>query len=214
MKSLLCTVALWLSTAARGVRADWQYRSRPDLSPPRLNITVPAGDGIAPGYIFVGPYPGVGGGPEQPAAYIFRNDGDLVWSGLGYLAGWAANIQVAEYQGRPVLQAFQGSVDVSHGHGFGSAVLLDQHYRQIEVVRSPTNKLLDLHEFRIVNGKTALVEIYQPIPYDLRPYGGADGQQWIVDGIIQGEQCSVAGTIVVILTLTVIPQRSTSRPVS
>ncbi|KAK1767869.1 ASST-domain-containing protein [Phialemonium atrogriseum] len=185
MKSLLYTVALWLSTAARGARADWQYRSRPDLSPPRLNITVPAGDGIAPGYIFVGPYPGVGGGPEQPAAYIFRNDGDLVWSGLGYLAGWAANIQVAEYQGRPVLQAFQGSVDVSHGHGFGSAVLLDQHYRQIEVVRSPTNKLLDLHEFRIVDGKTALVEIYQPIPYDLRPYGGADGQQWIVDGIIQ-----------------------------
>jgi len=70
--------------------ADWQYRSQPDLSPPKLNITVPA-TSSEKGYLFIVPYPGhKGEGPVQPGAYIFRDNGDLVWSGVGYFAGWVA----------------------------------------------------------------------------------------------------------------------------
>ncbi|KAK4443670.1 ASST-domain-containing protein [Podospora aff. communis PSN243] len=183
----IITVVAILSVLPAQVLADWQYRSRPDLSPPRLNITIPATEEVAPGYIFVAPYPAFDGrrsGPEQPAAYIFRNNGDLVWSSLGYFGGWIANFQAVRYQGRPVLQAFHGSLDPFHGRGYGTAVLLDQSYRQIVTMQS-LHKLMSIHEFRIVNEKTALVVVYQPVPFDLRPYGGDESQQWIIDCIWQ-----------------------------
>src|SRR4051812_10430890 len=87
-----------------GVEADGQFKSRPDLSPPRLNITIPAAvEGVGDGYIFVCPYSGfVKGdgfdGPEQPAGYIFRDNGDLIWSSMGFLSGWVGNMQVSSWQ--------------------------------------------------------------------------------------------------------------------
>jgi hypothetical protein len=168
--------------------ADWQYASRPDLAPPKLNITIPAAHDVSPGYIFVGPYPGFDGvraGPEQAAAYIFTNDGDLVWSSLGYYAGWVGNFQAVQYQGKPVLQAFQGYLDPFHGHGYGTPLLLDDHYRPVALVESLNHRLISIHEFKIVNEKTALVEIYQPTAIDLTPYGGTGEENWIADGIFQ-----------------------------
>ncbi|KAL1876362.1 hypothetical protein VTK73DRAFT_9541 [Phialemonium thermophilum] len=157
----------------------------PDVLPKLLgNPLVPANRSrVAPGYLFVGPY----FGPEQPTAYIFRDDGDLVWSGLGYLGGAiGANPHVTRYNGQDVLAAFAGVVDLSHGHGFGTPVLLAKEgYRQVAVARPRAPRLVDLHEFRIVGERTALLEIYQPTPYDLKPYGGTKEHQWIVDGIIQ-----------------------------
>ncbi|KAF4467272.1 Arylsulfotransferase ASST [Fusarium albosuccineum] len=187
MKSLTATLTL---TAAllNAANADSQYRSRPDLAPPRLNITIPATDKVSPGYILVGPYPGFDGvraGPEQPAAYIFTNDGDLVWSSLGYYAGWVANFQAVKYQGKPVLQAFQGALDSFHGHGYGTPMLLDDHYRPVALVEALNHRLISIHEFKIVNEKTALVEIYQPTAIDLSRYGGSDDENWIADGIFQ-----------------------------
>jgi len=108
---------------------------------------------------------------NSPATYIFRDNGNLVWSGLGYLGGWVGNFQAVRYKGSPVLQAFQGTVDPLRGHGFGTIALLNETYQQIATVQS-RNKLMDLYEFRIVNEETALVEIYRPTPYDLGPYAG------------------------------------------
>lgn len=177
-----------LATLTGCACAEWQFRSRPDLSPPRLNITIPATDDISPGFIFVTPYPSFKGPavfPEQPAAYILRDDGDLVWSSLGYLSGFVANFQATRYQGQPVLQAFQGTIDSRHGRGHGTLQILDNQYRPVAQVQSLTNKIPSLHELRIVNEKTALVEIYDPVPYDLTAYGGSEGQNWIVDSILQ-----------------------------
>ncbi|KPM40235.1 hypothetical protein AK830_g6328 [Neonectria ditissima] len=168
--------------------AEWQFRSRPDLSPPRLNITIPASSDISPGFIFVTPYPGREAAavlPEQRAGYILRDNGDLVWSSLGYLSGFVANLQVARYQGQPVLQAFQGTIDPRHGRGHGTLQILDDHYRPVAQIQSLTNKIPSIHELRIVDGKTALVEIYDPVSYDLTPYGGSEDQTWIVDSILQ-----------------------------
>lgn len=177
-----------LATLTGCARAEWQFRSRPDLSPPRLNITIPATDDVSPGFIFVTPYSSFKGPalfPEQPAAYILRDDGDLVWSSLGYLSGFVANFQATRYQGQPVLQAFQGTIDSRHGRGHGTLQILDDQYRPVAQVQSLTNKIPSLHELRIVNEKTALVEIYDPVPYDLTAYGGSEGQNWIVDSILQ-----------------------------
>ncbi|CAM1509411.1 Fc.00g031500.m01.CDS01 [Cosmosporella sp. VM-42] len=183
----LSGLALVIASAG-WAQADWQFRSRPDLSPPRLNITIPATDDVSPGFIFVTPYPRFDAGaklPEQPAAYIFRSNGDLIWSSLGYFSGFVANFQAAQYQGKPVLQAFQGIIDGRHGHGFGSPLLLDKEYKPVAQLQSLTHKLVSVHEYRIVYEKTVLVEIYQPTPYDLTPYGGSEEQQWIVDAIFQ-----------------------------
>ncbi len=184
--SLIVSAAVFWHT----VHADWQYRSRPDLSPPRLNITIPASEDVEQGYIFVSPYSlarndGVVR-PEQPAAYIFRNDGDLVWSSVGYLSGFVGDFQAAKWQGKDILQAFEGSLDLSHGRGLGHVAILDQHYESVLEVRGGNHKILDIHEFRIVDGKTALVETYQDTPRDLSKYGGSKDQQWIIDGVVQG----------------------------
>ncbi|KAK4171080.1 Arylsulfotransferase [Triangularia setosa] len=168
---------------------ECQYRSRPDLAPPKLSITIPSNrDKAAPGYLFVTPCalfdPAPNSGPEQPGAHIFRDDGDLVWSSLGYLGGWTANFQATRYKDRPVLQAFQGCLARKHAHAYGTPVLLDQSYQPVTMVQS-LNKLISFHEFRIVNEKTALVQIQQPILADLTVYGGSKDQKWIVDDIFQ-----------------------------
>ncbi|KAF5568022.1 hypothetical protein FPHYL_2956 [Fusarium phyllophilum] len=181
--------SLALVVALLGIAtADRQYRSRPDLAPPQLNITIPATEHVSPGYIFVGPYPGFDGvraGPEQTAAYIFTNTGDLVWSSLGHFAGWVGNFQAVRYRGKPALQAFQGYLDPFHGHGYGTPILLDDHYQPLALVQTPNHRLISIHEFKIVNEKTALVEIYQPTAMDLGPFGGSVEEQWIVDGVFQ-----------------------------
>ncbi|KAH6973440.1 ASST-domain-containing protein [Ilyonectria sp. MPI-CAGE-AT-0026] len=173
-----------------GAVADEQYKSRPDLSPPRLNITIPATEDVGAGYIFVCPYSGFTkgngfDGPEQPAGYIFRNNGDLVWSSMGFLTGWVGNMQVSTWKGQPVISAFQGSLDSFHGHGFGHPTILNQNYENIRDLHGGNHKIISIHEFNILDSGSALVEVYQPTQIDLSPYGGAQGATWIVDAIFQ-----------------------------
>lgn len=96
------------------VSADWQFKSRPDLAPPRLNITIPATADVEKGYLFLTPFAGLPDkageqhGPRQAAPYIFRDNGDLVWSGYGYFSIWSVNFQAASWNGKDVLFAFEG----------------------------------------------------------------------------------------------------------
>jgi hypothetical protein len=175
------------------VLADWQYKSRPDLSPPTLNITIPAAQEISPGYIFIAPYSWLSWstpqpfGPIQPAPYIFTSTGNLVWSGLGYFSGWGTNFQAARWKGEDVLFAFEGSRNTMHGHSHGHVKILNSKYETVKEVTAGSHALLDLHEFQIVDEKTAVVEIYQPLPYDLDAYGTGPESQWIVDARFQGK---------------------------
>ncbi|KAF2658675.1 hypothetical protein K491DRAFT_766551 [Lophiostoma macrostomum CBS 122681] len=172
--------------------ANSRYRSRPDLSPPSLNITIPATSDVGSGFLFVAPYSidrayklDGSSRPEQPAAYIFRDDGDLVWSSVGYISGFVGNFHVATLSGKPVILANEGTIDTLHGHGYGHVAFLDQRYQRVKTVTGGNHKVLDLHEFTVQNGKTAVVEIYDQLQVDLRPYGGKDGQTWIVDAVVQ-----------------------------
>lgn len=188
--SALCrfigTLAALFSLAA----ADYQYHSRPDLSPPRLNITVPASSGrVSDGLIFVAPYGGFGpgaSGPSQPGAYIFRDDGELVWSGVGSFGGWVANFRPDEWHRRPVLRAFQGLLDASHGRMYGTHAVLNQSYETVQTVKAGAHRLVSAHEFRIISGRTVLVETPVAEPVGLRRWGGGPGQDWIVSGGFQG----------------------------
>ncbi|KAK4446293.1 ASST-domain-containing protein [Podospora aff. communis PSN243] len=168
-----------------------RYKSRPDLSPPKLHIGIATDPGsLAPGYIFVTPCALFDAprdsGPEQPGAYIFRSDGDLVWSSLGFLGGWTANFQAVTYRGQPVLQAFTGQLAKRHGRGYGTHVLLDGGYKQVATVQS-LDRLVSFHEFRVVGGKTALVQVRVPRVRDLGGCGGGggEGKRWVVDDVFQ-----------------------------
>ncbi|KAF3013789.1 hypothetical protein E8E14_010851 [Neopestalotiopsis sp. 37M] len=171
--------------------ADWQFRSRPDLAPPRLNITIPATKDVESGYLFLAPFAGLPDtpweqhGPRQAGAYIIRDDGDLVWSGYGIYSIWTTNFQKARWNGKDVLFTFEGDHNPGYGHGHGHITFLDQNYETIRELRAGNHKLVDKHEFHIVNENTGLIQIYQPVPRDLTAYGAKPEQQWIVNAIIQ-----------------------------
>ena len=92
--------------------ANWRYKSRPDLSPPTLNITIPATHEVEKGYLFVAPFAGfpegTHHGPQQAAPYIFTDTGDLVWSGFTYFSIWATNFQAGRWKGQDILFSFEG----------------------------------------------------------------------------------------------------------
>ncbi|KAJ5418081.1 uncharacterized protein N7487_001631 [Penicillium crustosum] len=179
---------LLLISVLQPVYADWQFRSRPDLSPPRLNITVPAQPAVEKGLIFVAQYHGFeegSSGPEQPAAYIFEDNGDLVWSSVGHLAGWIADFGPTVVNNALVLRAFQGILDGPHGRMYGDHVLLDEHYRTIKVVKPASHRLVSCHEFQVVNGESVLMETPVAVPINLKPFGGDASQSWIVSNGFQ-----------------------------
>jgi hypothetical protein len=176
----------------QSISANWQYKSRPDLAPPTLNITIPAASDISPGYIFIAPYSGVRWdnplphGPLQSGPYIFTSTGQLVWSGFGYISGSVGNFQVARWQNENVIIAFEASRNTKNWHGHGHAKILNGQYETIKEVRGGHGALLDIHEFHVLDEKTAVVVSYKPVPYELKRFGAGPKSQWIIDAIFQG----------------------------
>ncbi|KAJ4264355.1 hypothetical protein NW762_005552 [Fusarium torreyae] len=189
MKHTGLSVFLAAAGLASTVTASWQFRTRPEFNIPTLNITIPADHSqVEKGYIFVAPYEGFGEGhkgPVQPGAYIYRDDGELVWSGVGYHAGWVANFVPDVWNGKPHLRAFQGRLDGKHGRMYGFHTLLGSDYKVAKVVGVGSHKLVSAHEFRLIDGKSALVETPIPRTVSLEPWGGQDDQNWIVSGGFQ-----------------------------
>lgn len=185
LKALLLSLPFALATS---------YISRPDLSPPTLNITIPYAT-TSPSYLFVSPYNGhpdaLSYKPTQPGNYILRQDGDLVFSGFSYWSPWNANFQVGRWKGQDVLFAFEGLHDGPHGHGLGHHTFLNNRYEVIRELRAGGHYLSDKHEF-IINEdeRTALIQIWQPAQRDLTKYGGDKNHTWVVDAIFQGKPLS------------------------
>lgn len=186
----LSLVVLGFTALAR-VQASWQFLSRPDLSTPVLNITQLDADKVAPGYLFVAPFAGGSDhekhSPLQPGPYIYTSQGDLVWTGFAqYFSIWTVNLQKTKFKGKDALFAFQGKHNAAHGHGHGHIKILDSSYRTVGEVRAGHHRLIDKHEGQILDdGKSALVQIYQPVARDLSEVGGDDDHQWIVDAQFQ-----------------------------
>ncbi|PIG88506.1 hypothetical protein AARAC_001004 [Aspergillus arachidicola] len=168
---------------ANGYVPVLEKKSATGDSVPKLNITVPAPDANGTEYVFVAPYANT---IPQPGAYIYRKDGDLVWSGIGYYSGFVANFHPTTYNGKTVLQGFQGTMDQNHGEGVGQHVLLDQNYEHVISTKTGNHHIPSIHEFTVVNEKTALVEIYLPTIANLTQWGGNSSQQWLGNGLFQG----------------------------
>jgi arylsulfotransferase ASST len=153
------------------------------LVPPPITV-LRSNPGQDRGLIFVAPKispaAGIQQGPE-----IIDDQGRPVWFRALPNGSQAANFRVQTYRGQKVLTYWQGQNSPSGpGEGQGVDYLLDDHYRQLAVVAAGNGYAADLHEFRITPWGTALITIYNHIPYDLSSVGGPVAEL-VVDGVAQ-----------------------------
>ncbi|AGZ46736.1 arylsulfotransferase family protein [Actinoplanes friuliensis] len=169
--------------SAAAAPAPAKFRSRPDLRTlPDVTITTPAA-ATAPGYIYLTPASGTGlWGP-----LIVDDKGSPVWfRKVPDPATVAIDFKVQQYQNKPVLTWWEGTIGGTGGQGVGQGefVITDANYREITRVRAAGSEQADQHDFVITPNDTALFWIYDPIPYDLTSAGGpADGV--LHDGVLQ-----------------------------
>jgi hypothetical protein len=142
------------------------FHSRPELHVPLVTVST-SGAGQAPGYIFVDPY----SGPGQDGPMIFDSSGNLVWFDPLPPGTESTNLQVQQYEGKPVLTWWQGYIP-PQGFGQGEEVIANSSYQQITKFRAGNGLPADLHEFRITPQDTALLTSFNPIRCNLSSVGG------------------------------------------
>jgi arylsulfotransferase ASST len=150
------------------------FRSRPDLSPPAVEVTTQA-PGTAPGYIFIAPKYGLG----QDGPMIIDNLGQPVWFRKGK---YAMDFKVQHYQDKPVLTWWEG--EPFPRPSVGEYVILDRSYREITRVQAGNGHQGNQHEFLITPQDTALLTVYNPVRWDLSPLGGPK-EGVVMEGIAQ-----------------------------
>jgi hypothetical protein len=160
----------------------WNFRSRPDLHPPVIEVIKQARD-TAPGYVFIAPKNGPGeAGPGQDGCVILDNTGQPVWLRLLQNEGMdVMAFRAQAYKGETVLTWWEG---YHTGHGQGEYVIFDHSYREIARFGAGNGYEGDHHEFLITPEDTALITIYSKVERDLSGVGGPVGGV-VLDGIVQ-----------------------------
>ena len=160
----------------------WNFRSRPDLHPPVIEVIKQARD-TAPGYVFIAPKNGPReAGPGQDGCVILDNAGQPVWLHLLQNEGMdVMAFRAQAYKGERVLTWWEG---VHTGYGQGEYVIFDSSYRQIARFTAANGYEGDHHEFLITPEDTALITIYSKVVRDLSGMGGpVEGV--VLEGIAQ-----------------------------
>jgi hypothetical protein len=154
------------------------FHSRPELRPP--DVTVSGKAQTATGDLFLAPYSGIG----QYGPMILNEHGELVWfKSLAPAGTRAANFQVQQYEGRPVLTWWQDPL-IANGSKTAGEVIANSAYQNIAVIRAGNGYQPDLHEFRITPQNTALITVYDAIDCNLSAVGGPrDGA--VADTLLQ-----------------------------
>ncbi len=143
----------------------WTFRSRPDLSPPVVDVTTQAHH-TAPGYIIIA--------PKWGGSMIIDDRGQVVWfRPVASTDVPVRDLKVQNYRGGPVLTWEEGDY-----------VIADSSYREITRVRAGNGHKGDHHEFLITSQDTALITIYDRVPRNLSSVGGPEDGM-VVDGIVQ-----------------------------
>ncbi len=135
------------------------FYSQPDLHPPLVGMT--RDEDPNSGDIFLTPTHS-----EQPGPMILDGQGRLLW--FEPRSQSAYNLQVEEYQGKPVLTWWEGKW---LGTG-GQDMIVNQSYRLVAVVQAGEGYSSDLHEFQLTPQGTALIDIYSPVRANLTSVGG------------------------------------------
>jgi len=154
------------------------FHSRPGLRPPIVSVSANAH--TATGDLFLAPYSGVG----QYGPMILNENGGLVWfKPLSPAGTRAANFQVQQYDGEPVLTWWQDPL-IAGGSRAAGLVIANSSYQDIAFARAGNGYQADLHEFQITPQGTALITVYDAIDCDLASVGGpVDGA--VADTLLQ-----------------------------
>jgi hypothetical protein len=151
----------------------WDFRSRPDLNPPAVEVTMAAHDDTASGYIFIAPEKG---GAGKGGSMIIDDSGQVVWfHPLRDPYGRTMNFETQTYQGREVL---------TWGQTPGEYLIFDDSYRELASFGAANGYNGDHHEFLISPQDTALITIYNAVPRDLTSVGGSEDSV-AIQGIVQ-----------------------------
>jgi len=150
------------------------------VTPPHLQITHPAGPGVAAGYVFVGEK----GGKDKPSGPVIAdNQGRIRWYHEVPHGLEVTDFRKQTYQGKPVLTWWQGTISKA-GVGRGQYVVYDDTYHQIAKLRAARGFDGDLHEFQLTPRGTAYISIYKEVPLDLSSVGGPK-KGYAYDSVVQ-----------------------------
>jgi Arylsulfotransferase (ASST) len=160
-------------------KAVQHYSSAPSLTPSTVRITTKAKPGAAPGDLFLAPYQGKG----TPGPMIAEQDGSLVWFKPLPAGQSATNLQVQQYQGKPVLTWWQGRI-LRVGFGQGAIEIYNTSYQHLATVRAGNGYHADLHEIHLSPEGTMWSDSFDPIEMNLSSvHGSSNGV--LSDSIIQ-----------------------------
>ncbi|HEX4467498.1 MAG TPA: arylsulfotransferase family protein, partial [Solirubrobacteraceae bacterium] len=146
--------------------SDYQhFLTRTDLRPPLVAVTAhsPAASSED---LFVAPY----SGPGQYGPMILDSSGRLVWFKALPHNTRAADFQVQEYEGKPVLTWWQNPL-ITGSEKRAGIVIANSAYETIATIRAGNGYQADLHEFLIRPNGTALLTVYNAIDCDLSSVG-------------------------------------------
>ena len=149
-----------------------EFRSRPDLRPPVVNVNTPAGPEVAPGYVFMA--------PKLNGPMIVDNEGELIFYRPGIPT---ADFRPQEYQGETYLTWWQGPFNAG-GYTEGRFIMADSSYEDFKVVEAGNGYFGDLHEFELTERGTAFVPAYRAVLMDLSDRGGPE-KAAVLDSIAQ-----------------------------
>ena len=157
-------------------KGAYSFVSAPNLHPPIVRHTPgrqTAGT-PAPGYILTAnfynlSYPPIIG---QSGPLILDNKLQPVWFEPVPETLVASNLATQSYQGKPVLNWWQGLVTNTGQTESGEDVVVDQHYRPVARLKGADGWVLTLHEF-LISGEDAWVTANKNLALDLSNYGGA-----------------------------------------
>ena len=154
------------------------FHSRPELQPPTIAVTTPAGAASAPGYIMSTPY----AGSSQVGPMIFDDSGQIVWFDPLPYGNEATNLQVQQLGGQPVLTWWQGYIP-PQGFGMGVETIANSSYQQTRVYAG-NGYWADLHDFHLNPNNTALLTVFNPIHCNLTSIGGSSAAA-VTDAVYQ-----------------------------
>lgn len=155
----------------------WRFDSRPDLVPAAVKVVQSSAAAGIEDIMLTPQY-----GPVQNGLEILDPSGRLIWFRPVPRNRMAANLQVQQYQGQPVLTWWQGRT--SAGVGIGKDVIDDSSYRPIATVRGANGLQPDLHEFQITPRGSALITAVFPVLWNA-PIGRRVRQEVVFDSVVQ-----------------------------
>ncbi|KAI7369214.1 hypothetical protein KC354_g2108 [Hortaea werneckii] len=115
----------------------------------------------------------------RPGPMILDAKGSMIWSKHfdNEFGGQAYDLKVQRYKGEDYLTFWLGD-DRIRGHGAGEYYMLNSSYDVVRKIKAGNGMAADLHELVITPEGNALMIIFQPFPFDVRPVGRKANDVW------------------------------------